>query len=71
MLYDKQLQKVLAIENSFSRDFGWILNNFSTANKGEGCRSVLARKYSDEDFEAAEISKEKEFVLQIFTPSTK
>lgn len=72
MLYDKQSQKVLGEENSFSRGFGWILNNFSPApNKGEGCRSVLARKYSDEDFETLEISEEKEFVLQIFTPSTK
>ena len=72
MLYDKQIQKVLGEENSFSRGFGWILDNFSTApNKGEGCRSVLARKYNDEDFEALEISKEKDFVLQIFTPSTK
>ena len=71
-LYDKQLMKVLGDEISFSRGFGWLLKNFSPApNKGEGCRSALARKYSDEDIEALEISKENEFVLQIFSPSTK
>lgn len=71
VLFNKQTLKVIGEKNSFSRDFGWILTNFTPApNKGEGCRSVLARKYNDEDFEGLEVSKEKDFVLQIFTKST-
>ncbi|MCB2218289.1 MAG: hypothetical protein KQH59_19700 [Desulfobulbaceae bacterium] len=70
MLYDKETQKIIGEKNSFLRHYGWI-NMFSPApNIGEGCRDLLATNQNKDIFEAHQISIEKKFILQMFSPST-
>ncbi|MGB3210147.1 MAG: hypothetical protein WBB19_05510 [Desulforhopalus sp.] len=70
ILYDKQSQKILAEKNSFIRLYGWIYKFSPAPNTGEGCRDLLIRKYNIDGYAKHQISREKKFILQIFTPST-
>ena len=68
ILYDREQQKVLGIQSSFSRKYGLLVNTFNPSpKKGEGCRTVLAKKHPSE-FEALEISQTRDFMLKIFVP---
>ncbi len=70
ILFDKKQQKALGKKRSFSRKYGFLINTFNPSpTTGEGCRTLLAKKYDSGDFDALEISQNINFILKIFVPS--